>query len=187
MAKVLEALASGHDIYLGPRIACDRNLEPAGLQVWHTPSTQADWDLGTAQERVRYFNQCKTLGGVFGFLSTQLFRREAWLSVPLPLGPLTGRLYPHIYRLLAFAQTSLRLCLLNFPLVLGRGPDLDTATPDFRRMTQDLDSMLEVATALGYRRNRVVWDAFFGVLRRKKIRVRSAQNVLVSGVVKITK
>ena len=166
LKQVLDALASGHDVYLGPRLACDKDLQPVLLQTWHSGAIEPEWDLGTAQERARYFNQCTSLGGCFGFISSQIFRLASWQAVPLPKGPGTGDQYPHVYRILAFAATSLRLRLLDFPLVLGRIPDLDADVPDWNRTFRDIPSMLEVAEALGYRRNKAVWDAFFGILRR---------------------
>lgn len=121
LRRIYEEIESGHDIYLCNRILCDRELEPRQPQSWLSEEQgDLDVDLDDDGALSRYFKQASSIGALFSYMSTVVFRRENWKRLEAP-AELMGTNYAHVYRLFNMRSFGGKMKYLAAPLVLCRG------------------------------------------------------------------
>ncbi|MHB9146734.1 MAG: glycosyltransferase family 2 protein [Symbiobacteriia bacterium] len=120
VARVLQEIRHGHDIYLCNATWCDRRLKPIRDQYWLDPKvTDQVYRFSEHEELAIYLNQARSLGALFAFISVLVFRRDRW-SVALHPEAVRIKGYPHVYMLLSFLAGGCSLQYLREPLVMGR-------------------------------------------------------------------
>jgi abequosyltransferase len=134
-------------------------------------------EFANAKEAGSYLADARSLGALFSFMSSIVFRREAWIRAHADAS-LVGTHYAHVQRLFAIGRQGGRLKYLAEPLVLCRG-----GIDSFRegglaeRLMIDLRGFLRLADEL-FRNDPALRSSFLAVLRREHpwrrlVRVRS--------------
>ncbi len=167
LRRMMSELSSGCDILLCNRIWCDARLSPVRPESW-LGNGGADRVVDLAQEREvgRYLADARSLGALFSFMSSIVFRREAWIRARA-VASLVGTHYSHVQRLFAMARQGGRLKYLSAPLVRCRG-----GADSFReggvaeRLLIDLRGFLKLADEL-FGNDPVLRSLFLAVLRRE--------------------
>jgi alpha-1,3-rhamnosyl/mannosyltransferase len=121
LQRIYAEIETARDVYLVNRLLCDRNLKPRQAQSWLARDFgDFDIDLGDDQALVRYFDRAVSIGALFSYMSTIIFKRQSWdRSVPDP--SVVGSNYAHIHRLFCFRVFSGKMRYVAEPLVLCRG------------------------------------------------------------------
>lgn len=178
LRRIAAEFGSGCDILLCNRVWCDSGLKPIRPESWlDDGDSDRVVDLSLASEVGRYLADARSLGALFSFMSSIVFRREAWMRAPTDAA-LLGSHYAHVKRLFGITRQGGRLKYVAEPLVLCRG-----GTDSFRegglaeRVMIDLKGYLALADDL-FRANPVLRSSFLAVLRREHpwrrlVRVRS--------------
>jgi abequosyltransferase len=161
---VLEALATGDDVFLCDRVECDRELRPLRSTSWLAPGPgQETFRLAEEAELARYLAAARSIGALFSYMSSLVVRKRAWDAHP-PGPRLTGTHYAHVGRLFSSLRAGGTLRHLAAPLVLCRGENDSFARGGVvRRFLIDLDGYLTIAEELGL--DAGARAAFLGVMR----------------------
>jgi len=148
----LDEIEQGYDIYLCNRIDCDINLRPTCERYW-LDRNLADtvYDLADQEQFDNYTKQSKSVGSLFSYLSTIVFRREKWAAIQIdPI--FIGSAYSHAYMLLSFTESKCILKYCQRHLVLSRGGNdsfwLPTNDGIVKRIMIDIDGYLLLADSL---------------------------------------
>lgn len=120
VSTILRHLASGDDIYLSGRREASYHLMPIRDRVWLDPKDVSQrFDFSDPQEICRYFYACRSLGGLFSYLSSIVVKKSSWDSILFDKS-FIGSAYSHVYVLLSLVTQGCRLYYLTDPLVVCR-------------------------------------------------------------------
>ena len=122
LAALLQELTPGVDTYLCNRTICDINLNPVEDIFWLQQKIgDRVYDFTNQAEIQSYFESAVSLGALFSYISTIVFRRECWNQVA-PNEQVLGTNYAHVYKLFLLLFES-KGChrYIRQPLVLTRG------------------------------------------------------------------
>lgn len=112
LAKALNWLDHGHDVYICKHSSCDRDMRVLNEHpVFRTDEVRVA-ELGDRAQRVAYLKEAVTSEALFSFMSGLIIRRSKWLSVESQ-ELFMGSCWAHAARLLAVAQTQLRVCFVG--------------------------------------------------------------------------
>ena len=70
--------SSKSDILLFNRIDCDLNMNEFGRTKWNDFEEKYTVNLNDEKDLINYFSRCNSLGGIFSFLSSIVFRLSTW-------------------------------------------------------------------------------------------------------------
>lgn len=167
LRRMMGELGGGCDILLCNRIWCDEKLKPVKHESWlGNGSADRVVDLAQAAEVSRYLEDARSLGALFSFMSSIVFRREAWMQARAD-DSLLGSHYAHVQRLFSVGRQGGRLKYIAEPLVLCRG-----GADSFRegglaeRLLIDLRGFLRLSEEL-FQGDPALRTAFLAVLRRE--------------------
>jgi len=120
--RMLKELKEGFDIYLCNRTWCSFELVPIVDNFWLSKRIpDRCFNLSNKNELNCYLNSSMSLGALFGFMSSDVFKREKWNNVNFNESFL-GTAYSHVYMLLSFIKKgSCRLKYIKESLVFCRG------------------------------------------------------------------
>lgn len=108
------------DIYLTGRIEANFYLEKLQDRCWlDEREVDQEFDFSSKTEIVRYFNACRSLGGIFSYLSSIVVKRESWTRFPCE-EKLIGTLYSHVYILISMVMNGCKLFYIKEPLIVCR-------------------------------------------------------------------
>lgn len=169
MARILDELEEGYDVYLCNRTECDRDLTPIAQQTWladNCPDTvfrfASNADFG------RYFRKARSLGALFSYISSIITRRDKWMAVR-PDARLMWSHYAHAFRLFSLLQNGGSLKYIRDSLVLCRGGnDSFAGNGMLERVALDLDGFELLASRL-FNEPPAVREAFQAVMRREHV------------------
>jgi abequosyltransferase len=116
---VLNVLSTNKDIYLQDRVQHNIKMEFPKRETWWKKEVSAEWDFSKDRPS-DYFSQCISLGGVFSYLSSIVFRHDKWDSHIAP-EKYYSTAYSHVYTLLSILKDRGTLTLLQGSGVLNRG------------------------------------------------------------------
>lgn len=121
LSKIHREMDSTRDVYLCNRILCDKNLKPRRPQSWLTGDF-GDFDIKLADDNalLEYFYRAGSIGALFSYMSTIIFRRESWNRIANDPTVL-GSNYAHVHRLFSMRRFHATMRYLATPLVLCRG------------------------------------------------------------------
>jgi abequosyltransferase len=121
LRRIYGDIEAARDVYLCNRLLCDKDLKPQHPQSW-LAGTVGDFEVDLADDRAlsQYFDRANSIGALFSYMSTIIFRRESWNRVA-PDPALAGTNYVHIHRLFGMRSFHGTMKYLAAPLVLCRG------------------------------------------------------------------
>lgn len=162
---MLRHLSSGDDIYLTGRREANYNLQPIRDRVWLAPNEASQrFDFSKPQELLRYLNACRSLGGLFSYLSSIVVKKKSWDRIPFDES-FIGSAYSHVYVLLSLVLQGCRLQYLTSPLVVSRSGNDSFFTDWVTRTLIDFKGYHQLALSLIP--DPRVRAAFLGVMRRE--------------------
>lgn len=120
--QILQAIESGKDIYLQDRIECDVNMVEIKRRSWWKTNTKLSWDF-KVDDIEDYFHICLSIGGVFSYLSSIVFKRSSWYKF-IPPEKYYSTAYSHVYPLLSILKNGGELeIILNSGVLCRSGND----------------------------------------------------------------
>lgn len=153
------------EIFLAKRLECDIGLIPMNKREWFKDEIDR-YDTRNNKDLIRYFNNCISLGGVFSYLSTIVFKKERWKECD-DQDSYIGTAYIHAYLLLKIVKEGAYIALLDHEVVLTRGGNASFLTEGVcKRIKLDFDGYCKIADEL-FKYNVSVYEAFLGILRRE--------------------
>lgn len=165
--RMLEEIASGYDAYLCNRIDCDVALKPVTTRYW-LQSNCGDHvvDFLDETQLIRYFDNARSLGAVFSYISSIVFSREKWQTVPSDEN-FAGTNYMHVNTLLQMLNANGSFKYIRDPLVLCRGGNDSFLGIGHKGIVQryliDLDGYSSILSHQNYSPR--VHNSAFGVMR----------------------
>jgi abequosyltransferase len=138
--RILDYLKSDPDLLVYNRIDATFDMKPirrmhAGL--YKEPVVHCE--IRSENDLVDYLNHCGSIGAVYSYISSVVFRVKRWKSVVCP-PQLVGSAYPHTGIFLLMLRQGCALLYTDEPLVLWRsGNDTFLAGDMTRRVLIDLD------------------------------------------------
>jgi abequosyltransferase len=121
LQRIYGEIENPRDVYLCNRLLCDRHLTPQRPQFWLSGNPRdIDVKLDDDAALSEYFRRASSIGALFSYMSTIIFRRKSWNTVA-PDRALARSNYAHIHRLFAMRSVQGRMKYLAAPLVLCRG------------------------------------------------------------------
>ncbi len=167
IARVLDEIGLGHDIYLCNRVECDRNLLPVKERPWFPRRVgDSEFDLSVRSDLLTYLDAAQSIGALFSYISSIVIRRSRWDETGYD-EELGGTNYAHVFRLFSIAKSGGRLKYLSKPLVLCRGDnDSFKDKGQLNRFLIDLNGYQLLASRL-FRGDEGAAHAFKAVMRRE--------------------
>lgn len=164
IAAMLRHVSSGNDIYLCGRSEATYRLGPIRDRVWLEPNEASQlFDFSERQELLRYFCACRSLGGLFSYLSSIVVKKKSWDRISLDEN-FIGSAYSHAYVLLSLVLQGCRLDYLTNPLVISRSGNDSFLTDWVARALIDFNGYHRLALAL-IPEDIMLRKAFYGVMR----------------------
>ena len=137
LRKVFSLLDKCLDIILANRTECDKSLNPMRINLWLRGHRQY-WNTKKISDQVDYLRRIKSMGGLFSYLSSLLFRKDAWTQVDYQ-NKFTGTGYSHVSMMLGMFKQGVRLWYCEESLVLCRDNDVfSSAFGSTNRLILDL-------------------------------------------------
>jgi len=118
--EVLEAIRTGHDVYLCGLTLCTLDMHPLRRHPVLDAPAGAAFDLSVATERREYFRRAETTTAFFSFCGSLIFRKSRWDSVPLD-EEFTGSCWAHVARFFRIMPSGLRVKYLPDTYLRKRG------------------------------------------------------------------
>jgi len=152
LARFFREIDEGHDIYLCNRIDCDIEMKYICDRFWLDKSIKSEvFDFTVQDQFRRYAKHSLSVGALFGYLSSIVFKREKWQAVTIdPV--FMGTAYSHVYMLLSFIKTGCTLKYFSDHLVNSRGGNDSFWAPSndgiVKRIMIDIDGYLLLADKL---------------------------------------
>jgi len=169
LAFIESELNKGFDIYLCDRKELDINMSVIKNEhrKWLSNGNK-EYIFNDDNDRINYFNSCKSLGGVFSYLSSIIVKCSAWNNIKFDAS-FIGTAYPHVYILLKIleAQGS-SISYISVPLVLCRG-DNDTfeSSGKARRILIDYMGYFKLSDVL-YNNKQILKKSFENILAKER-------------------
>jgi abequosyltransferase len=108
------------DIYLVGRTEVTFHLKKIQDFCWlKEDEPDQEFDFSSNDEIIRYFSACRSIGGLFSYLSSIIVKRASWNKFPCD-NEIIGTLYSHAYVLLKIVMNKGRLYYTKQPLVVCR-------------------------------------------------------------------
>jgi abequosyltransferase len=179
IARMLEEIRSGADIYLCDITLCDSDMRPIRDTIFLSERRADDqFDLADRGQFLTYLNLATSNNALFCYMCAIVFRRSRWVSVGFNEHFIrTG--YAHVFTLLSFIKTRCLIKYITSALVLNR-PDNDSFSGQGieKRYMMDFDGYLLLANEL-FDGDLQVKRAFLKVMTREHpwyrlIKLRSA-------------
>lgn len=120
VSTVLKALNENPaDVFLFNRYNCDFQMNHLLLSSW-VGDFEYEHVLDSTQDFASYISKCKTLGGVFSYLSTIVVRRDKWDASEINLIYMET-LYSHVAVIFAMIKNGGRFTYKSEVIVCSRG------------------------------------------------------------------
>ena len=176
--KMLKHL-KGADIYLVGRMEANFNLEKLQDRYWlNEQELDQEFDFSSNKEITRYFNACRSIGGIFSYLSSIVVKRESWSRFPCE-EKFIGTLYSHVYVLLSMVMNGCTLFYSKEPMIICRGGNDSFYTDGIQRGLIDLRGYRQLGEELIP--DLEVRRAFWGVMRYQQIPINIIKSKAMSG------
>jgi len=169
LAIIESELNRKNDIYLCDRKEMDINMSVVkdGHRRWLSNGTK-EYIFNDDNDRINYFNDCMSLGGVFSYLSSIIVKRSAWNNINFDPS-FVGTAYSHVYILLKIIEIQgSSISYISLPLVLCRG-DNDTfeSSGKARRVLIDYMGYFKLSDAL-YNDKQMLKKSFENILTKER-------------------
>ncbi|MCU7799940.1 MAG: glycosyltransferase family 2 protein [gamma proteobacterium symbiont of Lucinoma myriamae] len=140
---------SSADICIYARDRCDVSLDICQFETWWTINKKELFFDFSKQEVSDYFNICRSIGGVFSFISSIVFKRECWVDVGNNVA-YNDTAYSHVYRFLKILLNKGTLKLKQESFVycrLGNDSFLVDNEPG-KRIALDIDGYIQLSNEI---------------------------------------
>lgn len=172
-------LSDNADIYLCNRVDCDIAMNRIGEEHWLVPGEGSHrYNFSNEEDFMNYLNKAKSIGALFSFLSSIIFRRKKWNAIELDVSYI-GSAYSHVYKLLKFRESGCHFVYLKDHFVLCRGGNdtfMDAGV--LKRIFLDYDGYLKLAKDL-FEVDSAIYASFIAVLRRHHPSFRTMRSIVV--------
>jgi abequosyltransferase len=112
IARMLEQIESGFDVYLCGLTICTRDMRPVkDHRILRAPANTT-FDLGQESDRRAYFERADTTTAFFSFLGSVIFKKSRWDAVPLDEN-FVGSCWAHVARIFRMIPAGLRVRYLG--------------------------------------------------------------------------
>lgn len=168
LKSILDRLQSRHSIYLCNRLECDLNMTPQSTRWWLKKSSNSQvFQLHDRNDLLRYLDSALSIGALFSYLSSIIFKKSEWDTWPLD-EKYIGTAYSHVYRLLSFVKKPNTLEYVHDALVLCRGQNDSFASEGMvKRVMLDIDGYALLANDF-FHSDEEVKKSFLAVLYRER-------------------
>lgn len=119
VARMLEHIESGFDVYLCGLTNCNSDMHPLKDHPILSVPSDAMFDLALEADRRTYFEHAETTTAFFSFLGSVIFRKDRWDAVALD-EDFVGSCWAHVARMFALMPTGLRVKYLSTSYLLKR-------------------------------------------------------------------
>ncbi|MGX8940679.1 glycosyltransferase family 2 protein [Symbiopectobacterium sp. Eva_TO] len=162
-------ISSECDLYL-----CDRrefNYDMKIINFEHRRWLNSDsniYSFSNDADYIKYFKSCRTLGGVFSYLSSLIVKRKKWNSIAFS-NKYVGSAYMHVYVLLSIMKNAdfFKLQYISLPLVWCRGGN-DSFLDNGLAKRIEIDLKGYVNFAYDFYTNPAIRSEFLKVLLRER-------------------
>lgn len=140
-------LSYNADIYLCNRIECDFHLNPLRERLWLNKDIKDKLFTFESERCINdYFNSCESLGGVFSYLSSIIFKKSEWDKYISSINYFNGTAYSHVAILIQILINKGTLFYTKKCFVLCRGGN-DSFAQDglVKRIMLDFDGYNMIA------------------------------------------
>ncbi|MDF2472487.1 MAG: glycosyltransferase [Anaerocolumna sp.] len=163
---ILDEIKNDYDIYIFNRTECNIELQPMQDRCWLSNNESLEYNLNNKKEFIAYLNSATSLGAIFSYISTNVFRKEIWSAIKCE-APFVGSEYSHVYMWLSFSHQTCLLKYINKPLVMCRmgNDDLVKQGNVIKRFLLDIDGYLLMAESIFTDLD--VQQAFLNVMQRE--------------------
>lgn len=143
ICRILEEIQFGYDIYLINRLNCNIDLQSVNKGFWLLKRVNDKvFDLSDNSGLADYLTCSRSLGALFSYISSIVFKREKWNLVEFD-NELIGTAYSHVFMLFSFISKGCKLKYLKNQLVLCRlGNDSFLDKGEVKRFLIDIDGYL---------------------------------------------
>lgn len=173
------SLLGSEDICLVGRTECTFHLKKIQDRRWLDDAEPSQrFDFTRRDEILRYLEACRSLGGVFSYLSSIIVRREKWNAIPFD-EQFIGTAYSHVYVLLSMVMAGACLAYHVEPLVISRAGNDAFLTDWIRRGLLDLRGYQMLADHLI--KDREIHRAFLSVMKHQHTPVTILKMKAMSG------
>lgn len=176
---MLNHLSGNSDIYLCNRVDCDFLMNRIKDECWLAPEENSNhYDFSDDVDFITYLNKANSVGALFSFLSSIVFRREKWNAIELD-NSYIGTAYSHVYKILKFRESVCDFVYLKDHLVLCRGGNdsfMDAGV--LKRIFLDYDGYLKLANDL-FVIDSSIYISFIAVLRRHHPAFRTLRSIVI--------
>ncbi|ACM20484.1 glycosyltransferase [Geotalea daltonii FRC-32] len=161
---IFDKLKVKSSIYLCNRTFCDSSLNPISDQKWLKSYVRDEvFKIYDRKSFANYVDQCTSLGGLFSYLSSIIFKRSKWNSIPYD-ERFTGTAYAHVFKLFQFLIDGCTLNYISSPLVYCRGDnDSFLGKSLAKRVNLDLYGYLLLANTL-FSKEEIIHSSLLKVL-----------------------
>lgn len=108
IARILEQIESGLDLYLCGMTLCTCDMRPLKDHPILDISSDMTFDLGRDDDRRIYFERALTTTAFFSFLGSVIFKKARWDAIPLDEA-FVGSCWAHVARIFRMLPSGLRV------------------------------------------------------------------------------
>jgi abequosyltransferase len=174
VARILAEIEAGHDLYIGGRTECTRDLRAFGTRYPFSTQTSSTWNFAAERELVAHLESATCLMAVYAYISVLVFRRTLWGQAERSAS-YYGCCYAHAHTLLQALHERGSVRFVREPIVMCRMDNDSFASLGFyRRSMLDFDAYMRIADDVLGARPRVR-AAYLQVLRRERNVLRLAK------------
>ncbi|POE03302.1 glycosyltransferase family 2 protein [Pectobacterium odoriferum] len=169
LEKLEKVVSKECDLYLCNRKEFDVDMKNIKLEhrKW-LDSDSAVFSFRKKEDYINYLKKCRTLGGVFSYLSSLIVKRDKWNAVVFDENYI-GSAYAHVYVVLSMIRDSdlFNLQYISQPLAWCRGGN-DTFLENGIAKRIEIDLAGYVNFAYDFYENKTVRHEFLSVLLRER-------------------
>lgn len=165
--RILYEIENNYDIYLFNRLECDIYLKPKKERFWLREDIgDKIFNLCDPKEFIFYCNHANSIGALFSYLSSIVFKRNNWINIKYD-EEFTGTAYSHVYMLLSMiTHGNCKLKYIKNSFVLSRQGNDSFYANVVQRFLLDIDGYLLLSDKL-FNNDFIVKSDFLIVLKRE--------------------
>lgn len=167
LKKVYSNLKNKHDVYLYNRINCDYDMNKLNKCFWLDEIIEDTlFNFKNKYEFSFYLKHSKSLGALFSYLSSIIFKKSKWDKVKYD-DKFTGTAYSHVYIIMSFIeQETFKLKYNKRAIVLSRGENDSFFRNSLQRIMLDLEGYYMLSKNLKFD-NKILEEDFLSVLKKE--------------------
>jgi len=166
--RMLREVESEYEIYLSNVTVCSLDMKPLRNRFWLSRDVEDKvFELSDKNEIIEYCNSARSIGALFSYMSSVVFRRKEW-TIKGYNYEFDGSAYALASSLLSFTKRKCRLKYIKDPLVLWRNDNESFQNEGglIKRFLLDFDGYLKLADRC-LRFDQEIKDAFLKVMTRE--------------------